>query len=108
MIEHLQEQRRLVAEGGVEARLGQPGLRRDVVERGRLIALAPENLARSEQDIIWIECAGPCHGPYVTPNTAFATERLSKRQIQHAALEHTVARAFEMAAHQLAGALAIA
>src|SRR6266849_980876 len=64
-VEDLQEQRILVAEGRIEARLGKAGGGGDVVERCTLESFLPEHVAREVQCLVGIETARSCHRTYV-------------------------------------------
>src|SRR5258706_5529860 len=64
-VENLQEQRILVAERRIEARLGEPGGGGDVVERCALESFSPEHVAREVQHLVGIETARSCHWTYV-------------------------------------------
>src|ERR1700675_475582 len=64
-LQNLEEQGILVAEGGIKARLGEPGRGGDVVERRALESVLPEHVAREVQRLVGIETARSCHLPYV-------------------------------------------
>ena len=64
-VENLQEQRILVAEGGIEAWLGKASGGGDVVERCALESFSPEHVSREVQRLVGIETARSCHRTYV-------------------------------------------
>src|SRR3981081_3094903 len=80
-VENLQEQRILVAEGGIEARLGEAGRGGDVVERCALETLSPEHVARQVQCLVGIETARSCHRTYVCADCEFAKSASGRRSI---------------------------
>jgi hypothetical protein len=62
-IDRSQQQAALAPERGVEARAAQAGDLAQVVERGRLVALAPEHLHRAIERGVGIELSGTGHLP---------------------------------------------
>src|SRR5216684_2026180 len=71
-VENFQEQRILVAERGIEARLGEAGGGGDVIERCALESFSPEHVAREIQHLVGIETAGSCHRTYVRADRGIA------------------------------------
>src|SRR6266851_9862682 len=71
-VENFQEQRILVAEGRIEARLGKAGGGGDVVERCTLESFLPEYVAREVQRLVGIETARSCHRTYVRADCEIA------------------------------------
>src|SRR5260221_4048965 len=64
-VENLQEQRILVAEGGIEAWLGKTSGGGDVVERCALESFSPEHVSRQVQRLVGVETSRSCHRTYV-------------------------------------------
>src|SRR5712671_2810816 len=71
-VENLQEQRILVAEGGIEAWLGKASGGGDVVERCALESFSPEHVSREVQRLVGIETARSCHRTYVRADREIA------------------------------------
>src|SRR6266849_8890365 len=71
-VQNFQEQGILVAEGRIEARLGEAGGGGDVVERCALEAFLPEYVAREVQRLVGIETARSCHRTYVRADREIA------------------------------------
>src|SRR5713226_694740 len=71
-VQNFQEQCILVAEGRIEARLGEAGGGGDVVERSALETFSPEHVAREVQRLVGIETARSCHRTYVRADCEIA------------------------------------